>query len=225
MLLTRSQMSRVQPDREHHPALSARLSSTGERVVPLHPPPRLRRQRVNRYWRYRLAPDPLRRAPKGALPFWTRVRRLLWSWWPWAIACVLALVLDKWGWAIGTGLMALVSYLLTPVESAAALRPRSRVRVDDEEFLADDGRRDRRSVPGTGQPHRHPQQRRRVLPGDARRDRPARRASITIEAYIYWAGEIGMVFAQALARRRSAGVAREDPARRGRLGDASATRS
>ena len=36
----------------------------GARSAPA-PPPRLRRQRVNRYWRYRLAPDPLRRAPKG----------------------------------------------------------------------------------------------------------------------------------------------------------------
>jgi cardiolipin synthase len=32
------------------------------------------------------------------------------------------------------------------------------------------------------------------------------RRSITIEAYIYWAGEIGLVFARALAERASAGV-------------------
>ena len=43
-------------------------------------------------------------------------------------------------------------------------------------------------------------------------------ASITIEAYIYWAGEIGMVFAHALARSRTRGCAREDPARCGRVG-------
>ena len=41
------------------------------------------------------------------LPFWTRLRRLFWSWWPWALACLWSLVQDKWGWAIGMGLMAL----------------------------------------------------------------------------------------------------------------------
>ena len=51
---------------------------------------RLRGARVTRRWRYQLAPDPLKRRPKGVLPFWTRARRLLWSWWPWAVACLCA---------------------------------------------------------------------------------------------------------------------------------------
>src|SRR6186713_3180658 len=68
---------------------------------------RLRGQRVAARWRYRLAPDPLQRKPKGVLPFWTRMRRLFWSWWPWAAACLWDLVHDKWGWAFGMGMMAL----------------------------------------------------------------------------------------------------------------------
>ena len=43
--------------------------------------------------------------------------------------------------------------------------------------------------------------------------------SITIEAYIYWRGEIGLEFAQAIAERAQAGVVGEAPARHGRLGD------
>ena len=139
-------------------------------------------------------------------------------------SAVMALVLDKWGWAIGTGLMALVSYLLTPVESAAALRPRSPV-----------GDR-RRGVPGHDRRrHRGAASRRATASsilnnGDefypAMLDAIARaQASITIEAYIYWAGEIGLVVRARARGARTGGRPREDPARRGRLGHASATRS
>ena len=47
---------------------------------------------------------------------------------------------------------------------------------------------------------------------------PSAQASITIEAYIYWAGEIGLEFARALAERARAGVRGEDPARCRRVG-------
>ena len=45
------------------------------------------------------------------------------------------------------------------------------------------------------------------------------RRSITIEAYIYWRGEIGLEFAQAIADRATAGVDGQAAARHGRLGD------
>ena len=41
--------------------------------------------------------------------------------------------------------------------------------------------------------------------------------SITIEAYIYWAGSIGEEFAQALAAKARGGGAGQDPARRRRI--------
>ena len=88
-----------------------------------------------RRWRYRLAPDPLQRKPKGVLPFWTRMRRLFWSWWPWAAACLWALVNDKWGWAWGTGAMAFVSYLIAPAEAAPQYGLDHEFAIDDEEFL------------------------------------------------------------------------------------------
>jgi len=40
---------------------------------------------------------------------------LLWSWWPWLLACLFAIQERKWGWAFGTGAMATFSYLIAPV--------------------------------------------------------------------------------------------------------------
>ena len=165
---------------------------------------RLRGHRVARRWRYRLAPDPLHRKPKGVLPFWTRMRRLLWSWWPWAAACLWALVHDKWGWAIGTGSMAVVSYLIAPMESAPQYGLDHEFSIDDDEFLAT-------MAGATGVP---------FLPGNTltilnNGDEfyPAMleaiasaEVSITIEAYIYWAGDVGRRFAEALAAKAGAGI-------------------
>src|SRR5436190_256762 len=96
---------------------------------------RLRGHRVAARWRYRLAPDPLQRKPKGVLPFWTRMRRLFWSWWPWAAACLWDLVHDKWGWAFGMGMMALACWLIAPVEAAPQYGLDHEFAIDDDEFL------------------------------------------------------------------------------------------
>lgn len=163
-----------------------------------------RGHRLARRWRFRLGPDPLLRKPKGVLPFWTRMRRLLWSWWPWAAACLWALVNDQWGWAWGTGAMAFVSYLIAPAEAAPQYGLDHEFAVDDEEFLPT-------MAGATGVP---------FLPGNALTilndgDEfypamldaiAAAEFSITIEAYIYWAGEIGRQFAEALASKAASGV-------------------
>src|SRR5215218_2498451 len=158
-----------------------------------------RGHRLTRRWRVRLGPDPLLRKPKGILPFWTRMRRLLWSWWPWAAACLWALINDKWGWAWGTGAMAFVSYLIAPAEAAPQYGLDHEFAVEDEEFLPT-------MAGATGVP---------FLPGNslailnngdafypAMLDAIAvAEFSITIEAYIYWAGDIGVRFAEALAAK------------------------
>ena len=163
-----------------------------------------RGHRLTSRWRYRLAPDPLQRKPKGVLPFWTRMRRLLWSWWPWAAACLWALVNDKWGWAWGTGAMAFVSYLIAPAEAPPRYGLDHEFAVDDEEFLPT-------MAGATGEP---------FLPGntltilnDGDAFYPAMldavesaEYSITIEAYIYWAGAIGRQFAEALSAKAASGV-------------------
>jgi cardiolipin synthase len=163
-----------------------------------------RGHRTARRWRFRLAPDPLLRKPKGVLPFWSRMRRLFWAWWPWALACLYALVNDKWGWAWGTGAMAVVCYLITPVESPPQYGLDHEFSIDDEEFLPT-------MAGATGVPFM-PGNRLTILNNgdeffpamlDAIR---AAEVSITIEAYIYWAGDIGREFAEALAAKASSGV-------------------
>jgi cardiolipin synthase A/B len=166
--------------------------------------PQFRGQRVVRRWRYRLAPDPLLRQPKGALPLSVRLRRLLWSWYVWAPVFVWAMVHDKWGWAAGTAAMGLISYLITPSEFPPRYGLDHEYAVDDPEFLPT-------MVGATGVP---------LVPGN-RIDMlnngdafyPAMleaieeaEVSITIEAYIYWAGEIGLQFSRALAAKAAAGV-------------------
>src|SRR5688572_16030626 len=69
-------------------------------------------------WRLKL--DARARRPKGALSLWTRVRRLVWSWWPWAIVSIWGIADDRLGWALGGGIVALLAYLTAP----AALPPR-----------------------------------------------------------------------------------------------------
>ena len=72
------------------------------------------------------------RVPKGVLTFWARARRLLWSWWPWALVSMWAIGDTRWGWAVGAGAMAIVSYLIAP----AAAPPRFGL---DHEFSIESG--------------------------------------------------------------------------------------
>lgn len=164
----------------------------------------LRGHRTVRRWRYRLAPDPLLRQPKGRVPLWTRLRRLFWAWWPWAVACLGAMVYDKWGWAGGAGAMALVSYLITPTEFPPRYGLDHEFSVDDEDFLPT-------MAGATGVPFLAGNDVVLLNNGDAfypEMLQAIARAedSVTIEAYIYWAGDIGRRFAEALAERAGAGV-------------------
>ena len=157
-----------------------------------------------RRWRFRMAPDPLTRKPKGQVPFWARGRRLFWAWWIWALFCLWALIHDDWGWAAGTGTMALVSYLITPSEFPPRYGLDHEFSVDDEEFLPT-------MTGATGVPC-IPGNRIDILNnGDAFYPSmleaiEGAELSITIEAYIYWAGDIGRRFAAALAAKAAAGV-------------------
>jgi cardiolipin synthase len=117
---------------------------------------------------------------------------------------IWALIYDKWGWAIGTGVMGLLSYLTEP----AALPPQYGLShefdVESGEFLD--------TVAGASSaPFVAGNSVDLLNNGDAFYPRMLEaiaeaRVSITIEAYIYWAGEVGLVFARALAARASAGV-------------------
>lgn len=154
-------------------------------------------------WRH-VSSDPRARVPKGVLTFWTRGRRLLWSWWPWAVISIWGVADGRWGWAIGAGAMAMVSYLIAPV----ALPPRygldHEFSIDSNEFLD--------TIAGaSGVPFVEGNAVELLNNGDAFYPRMLEaigraQASITIEAYIYWAGEVGLLFARSLAQRAKTGV-------------------
>ena len=163
-----------------------------------------RTRRIPRRWRTRLAPHPKDQEPKGRPALWLRIRRLFLAWWIWAVAGIAALTFDEWWWALGAGLFAFVCFVLTPAERAPRYGLDHKFSVADPEFLP--------SISGaTGVP---------LLAGNridilnnGREFYPAMldairnaQASITIEAYIYWAGEIGLTFAKALAERALAGI-------------------
>jgi cardiolipin synthase len=135
---------------------------------------------------------------------WTHIRRLLWSWWPWALLCVYFIDQRNWWAAFGIGMWAGVCSLSTPVEFPPQYGLDHSLTVNDPEFL-------NTMAGAAGVP---------FLPGNSltllnNGDRfyPAMlkaiedaRYSITIEAYIYWAGEIGLTFARALAATAQRGV-------------------
>jgi cardiolipin synthase len=163
-----------------------------------------RRPSLDRRKRRPLTIDPLKRAPKGLASFWTRGRKLLWSWWPWLLACLFAIAERKWGWAFGTGAMATFSYLIAPVESPPRYGLDHEFGVDSPEFLP--------TIAGAvGIPFTHGNRIELLNNGDEfypvmLREIAGAQRSITIEAYIYWEGEIGRRFASALAERAKSGV-------------------
>ena len=110
----------------------------------------------------------------------------------------------KGGWAIGMGSMAVVSYLIAPSESPPRYGLDHEFAVHDEEFLPT-------MAGATGVPFLSGNRIDLLNNGDefypAMLEAIERaEASITIEAYIYWAGRIGEQFADALADRARAGV-------------------
>jgi cardiolipin synthase len=170
------------------------------------PPPKSRpvfwfRKRVGPSWRFDGVPTD---APKGRLSLLTRARRLLWSWWPWALVTLWAIAEHRWGWAVGAGAFALIAYLVAP----SALPPRygldHQFSIDSDEFLG--------TIAGvTGVPLLEGNAIELLNNGDAFYPRmleaiEGARQSITIEAYIYWAGDVGLLFARSLAERARAGT-------------------
>jgi cardiolipin synthase len=171
---------------------------------PRSEPRRWRQRNVPRRWRYKLAPNPLDQRPKGVPGIWGRGRRLLWSWWPWAIVAVWTAAIHEWGWAAGTGAMAFVSYLIAPRERPPRYGLDHQFGVETEEFLSS-------MVGATGVPFVEGNKATIYNNGDEfypamLADIERAEDSVTIEAYIYWAGNVGVMFAKALAARAQAGI-------------------
>jgi cardiolipin synthase A/B len=166
--------------------------------------PRHLRHRVPRRWRAGLHRHPRARRQIGVRTAWAKVRQIVFAWWVWGIAAVTALVYDNWGWAIGTGLMAAFAFLVWPREVPPRVGLDHEFSVDDDEFLT--------TIAGsTGIPFFEGNAIEILNNGDefypAMLEAIAQaRSSVTIEAYIYWAGDIGRRFAEAVAARTKAGV-------------------
>ena len=153
------------------------MSSALARGVARRPrtqPRRFRQPLVPREWRHRLEPQVARRTRRRRIVRGAMARIRGWLWWslPWTIACTWALATDRWWWALGTGLMAALSQAIALRDPGLAFAVDHRMPVDSDAFLDS-------MVGSTGVPllpgntDRHPQQRRRVLPVDARGDRAA----------------------------------------------------
>jgi cardiolipin synthase len=161
-------------------------------------------QQIPRRWRHGIALDPRYQEPKVQESLWTRARKLLWSWWPWFLVCVTTAYDNRWGWAFSSGAMALVSYLVTPLESSPRYGLDHEFAVDSDEFLA--------TITGaTGEPILEGNRIDVLNNGDEFYPRmlaeiTRAQASITIEAYIYWAGDVGRQFAEALAAKAREGI-------------------
>jgi cardiolipin synthase A/B len=162
---------------------------------------------VPREWRHRLEPKIARHTHRRRIVRGAMARVRGWLWWslPWTVACTWALATDRWWWALGTGVMAALSHAIALRDPGLAFAVDHQMAVDSQAFLDS-------MVGSTGVP---------LQPGNAidilnngdefypsmlEAVRGAGR-SITIEAYIYWRGEIGLAFAQAIAERAKAGVA------------------
>lgn len=141
---------------------------------------------------------------KGAAGWLGSARNLFWSWWIWIVAAAALQILDHQGWAVGIACLGFFFYLVAPREHVPVYGLESSVAVDSPDFLA--------NVAGAcGVP---------VVPGNklsvlnnGDEIYPAMlqaiagaRKSVTIEAYIYWKGEIGLRLANALAAKRRAGI-------------------
>jgi len=172
------------------------------------PRPRRRRypyrQPLRRRHSYRPPADPRHTKPKGVATGWTHVRRLLWSWWPWAILAVYYVDQRNWWAAFGIALWSAVCSLSTPAEFPPQYGLDHNLTVGDPEFI--NTMSGAAGVPFVGGNSV-------VLLNNGDQFYPvmleaiaAAERSITIEAYIYWSGEIGLQFANALADAAKRGV-------------------
>jgi cardiolipin synthase A/B len=181
------------------------VTTRPRRRRPRSQPRRFLQRNVPRQWRHRLAPaTPRRRRPWGQPSLWTRIRGALFTWWLWGAGAVWATAVNEWGAAIGLGLAAVVMRMVAPLERPPLYGLEHNIAVGSKAFVE--------SVAGvTGAPFMDGSQVTVLNNGDE--FYPAMleaiagaRRSVTIEAYIYWAGDIGRRFANALAERARDGV-------------------
>ncbi|MPZ16374.1 MAG: cardiolipin synthase B [Luteitalea sp.] len=168
-------------------------------------PRRYRQRNVPRRWRRRLLPDPRHQRPRWHDSMWRRVRRVLWAWWLWAGGALLAAANGFYWLALACALLAVLLHLASPPERRPPVFGLDHIfDVASPEFL--------QSLEGaTGVPFVGGNSVQLLDNGDAfypamlQAIRSATR-SVTMEMYIFWPGDCGTAFAQALAERAHHGV-------------------
>jgi cardiolipin synthase len=147
----------------------------------------------------------LRRPPKGMISVWTRLRRWIWFWVPWAVWTLWLFAHDHWWWSAVTGFVAMFMFLASPTEAPPHYGlDHDRALTSDEIIETIAGttgalflKGNKLSILKNGD---------EFYPRMLEAIRGAK-TSINIEAYIYWGGSIGREFAGALAERSQNGVA------------------
>ena len=172
--------------------------------LPRSAPQLLRSRPYSRRRSYRPPPDPRLTKPKGVTTAWSHIRRLLWSWWLWSLLVVYLIDQREWWWALGIAIWSLVCSLATPIEFPPQYGLDHDLEVGSLDFL--DTMAGAAGIPfSTGNSIELLNNGDRFYPSMLKAIDAAQR-SITVEAYIYWAGEIGMTFAKALAAAVQRGV-------------------
>jgi cardiolipin synthase len=161
-------------------------------------------RRVPRRWRAGLHQHPKVRRQIGVRTAWAKVRQIFFAWWVWAGVAIFALIYDSWGWAAGAGLMAVFAFLVWPREVAPRVGLDHEFNVKDDEFLTT-------MAGATGVPFFEGNSVTILNNGDEFYPAMLKaigeaQCSVTIEAYIYWAGNIGKKFAHALAAKAKSGI-------------------
>jgi len=174
------------------------------RRLPRSAPQLLYSRPYSRRRSYRPPPDPRYAKPKGIKTAWTHVRRLLWSWWLWSLLVVYLIDQREWWWALGIAAWSLICSLATPIEFPPQYGLDHDLEVGSEDFI--DTMAGAAGIPFlAGNSIALLNNGDRFYPAMLKAITEAEH-SITIEAYIYWAGDIGVTFAKALAAAQQRGV-------------------
>lgn len=141
---------------------------------------------------------------RGKPGLWARLRRLIWSWWVWVLAAAAAATWKHWVAFAILLVVALLAFIFSPTESEPTYGLDHEFGVDSDEFVAT-------MAGATDTPFTTGNSIVLLNNGDEfypemLRDVTSAQKTITMEAYIYWAGEIGHTFADAFAAKAREGV-------------------
>lgn len=155
-------------------------------------PPKKRRRRRS-----------VRRGPR-AVAIWLSLRHVVWLGWFWVFGQAAKDSSKVWGFIALLTVATILAFLFTPTEDSPEYGLKHEFAIESEEFLP--------SITGVTDTPFLPGNKLEILNnGDEfypvmLKAIEAAQQSITIEAYIYWAGETGLRFAQALAAKAQAGL-------------------